>query len=1086
MAAVGATQAVPTQRLRNICILAHVDHGKTTCADNLICSNNIISRHSAGKIRYLDSRRDEQERQITMKSSAIALKWACPGRPLHVVNLIDSPGHVDFSSEVSTAARLADGALVVVDVVEGVEAQTRTVLRQAWRDRVKTVLLLNKIDRLIIELDLTPLEAYQRLVNIVEQVNAINQQLISEDVMAKESEAPASAAAGSTDAAAEGIDLTDASGFLEFDAATEEAWRYSPERGNVAFGSAYHGWAFRIDTFAALVGAKMGAKTQAMQKVLWGEYFFNPKTKRAIRRKPDDTRTKPMFVQFVLEQLWKVYSATYKELDTDLLAKMQAQIPSWEGVDLKRLQVGTAATRELLSRWLPFANCVLEMAIDHLPSPDVSANERLPVLCPRWFSSSATESGTRAVPTAQAKGAEAGEAIVAGLQSSEVNAPAVVYLAKFLAADLERRVLSGDALVGEEDVEFVGICRVFAGTVRPGQELYVMQNSDDGKAKGTLRRFRAERLYCLKGRYLEELEEAPAGFIVAAKMVQCDPGAAAVTGREASELGVERSLTLCSEADGPCFETPYSTQAFAIVRVNIEPQNVNDSDALYRGLRLLHRADPSVTIEVRSSGENLLGCCGDEHLKRCITDLHNMYAKGVALRISAPLVAIRESLAASVDKERLDPKAPMHLPSWAAHLAAEASTEASSHLSGENHEEASDAGAAPQQVDRFSMSASGLMSVWTANRKACVKVSAMAIPAEVLDWMDANDEELETVVHRQRASPSFSSSGDSHTLVGSLQEITKQFEQRMTEAGQAGGSSSSTCPGTLCGISVNKGSRTVLLDNTGAGWNLIDSYQVAVANAIEGAEGPEGSEWIPRWMRPSILSGFQLASNAGPLSEEPMRAVAFVIQGCQILKTGEDAMAGGYGSTPSQPTAAALAASAEPYGPMSGQVMVAMKEACRCCLFRRGFARICEAMLSLEVLCEQEMLGKVYAVLGKRRVKVREEGMREGTSLFHISSYLPLADSFGLAHDLRSAASGQVSFHCNFSHWEQSEEDPFQEASMTAEEQEDEVNARGHENALPPNMARTLIDAIRKRKGLATEEKVVSVATKQRTISLKK
>merc|ERR1719238_1101483 len=130
-----------------------------------------------------------------MKSSSIALLWAQPRllaseqpRLPFLINLIDSPGHVDFTSEVSTAARLADGALVVVDVVEGVAAQTRAVLRQAWRDRVKTCLLLNKIDRLIVELELTPIEAYQRLVRILEQVNAVNQQLLSEDIMARDAE----------------------------------------------------------------------------------------------------------------------------------------------------------------------------------------------------------------------------------------------------------------------------------------------------------------------------------------------------------------------------------------------------------------------------------------------------------------------------------------------------------------------------------------------------------------------------------------------------------------------------------------------------------------------------------------------------------------------------------------------------------------------------------------------------------------------------------------------------------------------------------------------------------------------------------
>jgi ribosome assembly protein 1 len=275
--------ACPQEHVRNMCILAHVDHGKTTCADNLVASNGIISRQSAGKIRYMDSRVDEQERQITMKSSAIALQWRRPrgevSGDVYLVNLIDSPGHVDFASEVSTAARLADGALVVIDVVEGVAAQTRTVLRQAWRDRVRTCLLLNKVDRLIVELELSPMEAYQRLVKILEQVNAVNQMLLSEDIMAKDAEEKEAATTAQAQGTTEGIDLADAS--LDFDLVAEEAYTYSPERGNVAFGSASHGWAFTIASFAKLIAGKIGAKPENLQRVLWGEWFFNKKTRRA-------------------------------------------------------------------------------------------------------------------------------------------------------------------------------------------------------------------------------------------------------------------------------------------------------------------------------------------------------------------------------------------------------------------------------------------------------------------------------------------------------------------------------------------------------------------------------------------------------------------------------------------------------------------------------------------------------------------------------------------------------------------------------------------------------------------------------------
>ncbi|KAK4403253.1 Elongation factor-like GTPase 1 [Sesamum angolense] len=155
--------------VRNICILAHVDHGKTTLADHLIASygGGVLHPKQAGKLRFMDYLDEEQRRAITMKSSSIALQFK-----RYFINLIDSPGHMDFCSEVSTAARLSDGALILVDAVEGVHIQTHAVLRQAWIEKLTPCLVLNKVDRLICELRLSPMEAYNRLLRIIHEVNA--------------------------------------------------------------------------------------------------------------------------------------------------------------------------------------------------------------------------------------------------------------------------------------------------------------------------------------------------------------------------------------------------------------------------------------------------------------------------------------------------------------------------------------------------------------------------------------------------------------------------------------------------------------------------------------------------------------------------------------------------------------------------------------------------------------------------------------------------------------------------------------------------------------------------------------------------
>ncbi len=223
----------PPNQTRLVTIVAHVDHGKTTLADSLCQHNGIISERLAGTMRYLDSMEEEQRRGITIRSSAIGLKHSYQPKKKGagsqatnmnmVIHLIDSPGHVDFSMEVSSALQICDGALLVVDVVEGMCARTQSILREAYSQRLVPILVLNKIDRLCCDLGLTVNESYVRIRSVIENVNAAASAMISS------SNADDEVSGGEPSVGEKELEKL------------EEIWNFDPVLGNVVFTSALYG-----------------------------------------------------------------------------------------------------------------------------------------------------------------------------------------------------------------------------------------------------------------------------------------------------------------------------------------------------------------------------------------------------------------------------------------------------------------------------------------------------------------------------------------------------------------------------------------------------------------------------------------------------------------------------------------------------------------------------------------------------------------------------------------------------------------------------------------------------------------------------
>jgi elongation factor 2 len=191
-------------QIRNIDIAAHIDHGKTTFSDNLLAGCGMMSEELAGKQLVLDYDEQEQARGITINAASASMVHEFEGKE-YLINLIDTPGHVDFGGDVTRAMRAVDGCIVVVCAVEGAMPQTETVIRQALREKVKPVLFINKVDRLINELRVTPEEMQQRFIKIISKFNELINKTVPDEFKGK--------------------------------------WNVKVEDGSVAFGSAFYNWA---------------------------------------------------------------------------------------------------------------------------------------------------------------------------------------------------------------------------------------------------------------------------------------------------------------------------------------------------------------------------------------------------------------------------------------------------------------------------------------------------------------------------------------------------------------------------------------------------------------------------------------------------------------------------------------------------------------------------------------------------------------------------------------------------------------------------------------------------------------------------
>jgi elongation factor 2 len=437
--------------VRNMSVIAHVDHGKSTLTDSLLAKAGIISTAKAGDARATDTRKDEQERGITIKSTAISLYGSLEseddlkdivgqkvdGRDF-LINLIDSPGHVDFSSEVTAALRVTDGALVVVDTVEGVCVQTETVLRQALGERIKPVVIINKVDRALLELQVSKEDLYQSFSRTIESVNVI------------------------------------ISTYL--DKAIGDVQVY-PDKGTVAFGSGLHGWAFTIRQFAIRYAKKFGVDRNKMMERLWGDNFFNPATKKWTKTGTHEGKQlERAFNQFILDPIFKIFAAVMnfkKDEVANLLEKLQLKLSTED-----KEKEGKQLLKAVMRTFLPAADSLLEMMILHLPSPVTAQKYRAETLY---------------------EGPPDDEACTA-IRDCDPKGPLMLYVSKMVPTSDKGR--------------FYAFGRVFAGTVRSGLKVRIQgPNYTPGKKEDLFIKA-IQRTVLMMGGKVEPIDDMPAGNIV--------------------------------------------------------------------------------------------------------------------------------------------------------------------------------------------------------------------------------------------------------------------------------------------------------------------------------------------------------------------------------------------------------------------------------------------------------------------------------------------------------------------------------------------------------------------------------------------
>ncbi|KFM66411.1 U5 small nuclear ribonucleoprotein component, partial [Stegodyphus mimosarum] len=542
-----------TDLIRNVALIGHLHHGKTSFVDCLIEQTHPDMKAREGSnLRYTDTLYTEQERGVSIKATPVTFVLPDLKGKSFLMNVFDTPGHVNFSDEVTAAIRLCDGVILFVDAAEGVMLNTERLLKHAVQEKLAICICINKIDRLMLELKLPPQDAYYKLRHIIEEIN----------------------------------------GLLSVYSDEKENISVSPLLGNVCFASSQYSLCFTLRSFAHMYAQTYGGiSVQDFAKRLWGDIYFNSKT-RKFTKKPPHSSVQRSFVEFILEPLYKLFAQVVGDVDTTLPQLLDELAIKLTKTEMK-LNV-RPLLRLICSKFVGDFNGFVDMCVHHVPSP--SANAKLKI--------------------GHIYTGPPGSDLADAMAECDPEGPLMVHTTKQYST--------------QDATSFHVFGRVMSGTLHANQDVRILGETYTSTDEEDSRILTVGRLWISEARYKIEVNRVPAGNWVLIEGIDQPivKTATIVDTNETSELYIFRPLK-------------FNTNS--VIKIAVEPVNPSELPKMLGGLRKVNKSYPLLSTKIEESGEHIILGTGELYLDCVMHDLRKMYSE-IDIKVADPVVCFCETV----------------------------------------------------------------------------------------------------------------------------------------------------------------------------------------------------------------------------------------------------------------------------------------------------------------------------------------------------------------------------------------------------------------------------------------------------------